>query len=88
MLNHLSWGLNMGGLVISFVGSALLFAGSTRDTPDIPQREPKSIEMYFYYKDHDVNAEFKKVQKRQKRSKCGFLLVTIGFSLQIISQVL
>jgi uncharacterized membrane protein len=85
---HLEWLLNMVGLLISAVGSTLLFFGSPRDTPNIPPKQPSSIELRINYKGLDLMAENEKVQKRQKLSKIGFLLVAIGFILQVTSQVI
>lgn len=84
----LAWWLNIGGLVISVLGSIFLFCGSARDTPDIPIRETNPMEQYDYYKNKDTVKEVNKVQIRLNLSRIGIALVGIGFIVQLISQVL
>ena len=87
---NIEWWFTTVGLVITLVGSILLFFGTPRDYADYLSKEPDPVSTYKHTQEHPnhVQIESKELVKRKKRTINGFGLVAIGFILQIASQIL
>lgn len=69
--------LNIVGLVISMLGTFLMFYYS-----------PKVESRFFLYQDQEYKAMHKKDNRKNKKIRFGMLLLFMGFLFQLISILL